>query len=266
MEYDAEDVVESFEHFQAQLARSNKTTEKVKMQLDQFVSSMETCERTVSSTRVTQRATAGTISVINTILEDIDDTLDGTKDQLKEAEALAQGRHTFFFRIFTNKKEVFKFEIFKKVIGKTPVNLLYLAQHSRHSELRSLYSQAMGALDKHARESEKVQFAARAAVETANRAADTITDSLELIRDLKKRLETFSSNDVLTIRDRIVSLRNSARDALEAARDAKNRALDLKVPDLVNTVDQGRVKTMANEIELQADVRRNFYNFFSIFF
>ena len=112
----------------------------------------------------------------------------------------------------------------------------------------------MGALDKHQRESEKVQFAAKAAVETALRARKQITDSLDLIRDLKERLDQFSSNDVKVVRDRIVSLRNSARDALEEAQKAKNRALDLRIPTVVPTVDNDRVLKMTQEINLQSKV------------
>ena len=112
----------------------------------------------------------------------------------------------------------------------------------------------MGALDKHQRESEKIQFSATAAVETSKRALDQITNSLDLIRSLKTRLETFSSNDVLTARERIISLKNSARDALAAAEKAKNRALDLKIPSEINTVDNPRILKMANEIKLQSKV------------
>lgn len=112
----------------------------------------------------------------------------------------------------------------------------------------------MDSLDKHSRESEKVQFAATAAVETASRAREQITNSLDLIRELKSRLDQFSSNDVLTVRDRIISLRNSARDALEAAENAKNRALDLKIPTDVQTVDNARVLRMAQEIENESTV------------
>ena len=112
----------------------------------------------------------------------------------------------------------------------------------------------MGALDKHKRESEKVQFAAQSAVETAERAREQITNSLDLIRDLRKRLVQFSQNDVLTVRERIISLRDSATAALEAAETAKNRALDLKIPNEVPMVENQRILRMAQEITRQAEV------------
>lgn len=91
LEVEVEDVLRSFDLFQQSLSTSNTTAEMVKIQLDQFISSMETCEGTVSRTRVIQRATEGTISVIKAMLDDIGVTLDGTKDQLEVAEGLAAG-------------------------------------------------------------------------------------------------------------------------------------------------------------------------------
>ena len=90
LEDEAEHVLNGFEDFMYELQNSGKTVEQVELQLAQFMSSLETCERTVSSTMVTQQATEGTMSVIRTMLRDIDQVLDDTAITLKEAEELAE--------------------------------------------------------------------------------------------------------------------------------------------------------------------------------
>ena len=88
------------------LAASNKTIETVRLQLDQFASAMETCERSVSRTRIAQHATEGTKSVIKTMLSDIESTLESTKDELKIAEELAAGK--IFLAYFLKMLILFK--------------------------------------------------------------------------------------------------------------------------------------------------------------
>jgi len=97
-QFEVEDLLIKFSLFQSGLVSSNKTLELVKIQLDQFVSSMETCEGTVSRTKVTQTATKGTIMVIDKALDDIRATLDETKEQLSEAEKLASGWLIFLYK------------------------------------------------------------------------------------------------------------------------------------------------------------------------
>lgn len=92
LEDEAQHVLDRFEDFMYELQNSGKTIEQVELQLDQFISSLETCERTVSSTMVTQQATEGTMSVIRTMLRDIDQVLDDTSETLKEAEELASSK------------------------------------------------------------------------------------------------------------------------------------------------------------------------------
>jgi hypothetical protein len=91
------------------LAASNKTIETVRLQLDQFASAMETCERSVSRTRIAQHATEGTKSVIKTMLSDIESTLESTKDELKIAEELAAGKIflAYFLKLILFKKNYY---------------------------------------------------------------------------------------------------------------------------------------------------------------
>ena len=66
--------------------------DQVQLQLSQFASSLETCERTVSQARVYQKATDGTIHVINSLMKEIEQNLAEAEDQLNKAEKLAQGK------------------------------------------------------------------------------------------------------------------------------------------------------------------------------
>ena len=115
----------------------------------------------------------------------------------------------------------------------------------------------MGALDKHRTESEKVQFAAKAAMETSQRAREQIEGSLDLLNDMKGSLDTFVTDDLKLTQQRITALRDSAKLAKQQATEAKNKVMALNIPtaDSIPEIDDQKIKKMANEIELQAEVR-----------
>ena len=117
--------------------------------------------------------------------------------------------------------------------------------------MRSLYVRAEGILDKHRSESESVQEAAQQARETSARARAQITDSLDLIKSLKMKLTQISTNDVKSTRERIINLRGAASIALDAARQANNRALDLKIP---NEIPEFSEETQANILKSADDI------------
>ena len=115
----------------------------------------------------------------------------------------------------------------------------------------------MGALDKHRTESEKVQFAAKAAIETSQRAREQIEGSLDLLNDMKGSLDTFVYDDLKTTQQRITTLRDSAKLAKKQATEAKNKVMALNIPteDRIPDIDNQKIKKMAKEIEIQAEVR-----------
>ena len=141
------------------------------------------------------------------------------------------------------------------------LKLKILAQNDRHEELRSLYVRAEGILDRHESESKRVQEAAAQAKETSERARKQITDSLDLIKELKMKLTRISNNDVKSTRERIINLREAAKTALDAAKKAKERALDLqsKVPNVIpdfSDEQKANIMKSADDINETANVSR----------
>ena len=65
------------------------------------------------------------------------------------------------------------------------------------------------------------------------------------------KLTQISNNDVKSTRERIINLREAAKVALEAARQANNRALDLKVP---NEIPEFSDETQANILKSADDI------------
>ena len=120
--------------------------------------------------------------------------------------------------------------------------------------MRSLYARAQDAVDRHQSESERVQLAAQAALETSSRARQQILKSITTIRALKETLRGLSNNVVGTTRARLVDLKKVAIVALENAKKASNRALDLKIPDEIPTFDGPNVRKSAEDIEDSANV------------
>ena len=92
---DAHKTLQDFHLFEETLAESGSSMDQVQLQLSQFASSLETCERTVSQARVYQKATDGTIHVINSLMKEIEQNLAEAEDQLNKAERLAQGKLNF---------------------------------------------------------------------------------------------------------------------------------------------------------------------------
>jgi len=88
---DVYEVLDVFEDFMNDLSDTNQTFSSVMLQLHQFKSQMETCERSISHSKNQQRATEGTISVIESIFHGITDALTDAKEQLSDAESLSRG-------------------------------------------------------------------------------------------------------------------------------------------------------------------------------
>ena len=81
---------------------------------------------------------------------------------------------------------------------------------------------------------------------------------MEILADLKKRLETIGSNDVKTTSTRIAQAKSKALEAKKNAEDARNRALDLlkesekiEIPNLSFDNDDSvrRVKSINDEAD-----------------
>ena len=116
-------------------------------------------------------------------------------------------------------------------------------------------------MDRHESESKRVQEAAAQAKETSERARKQITDSLDLIKELKMKLTRISNNDVKSTRERIINLREAAKTALDAAKKAKERALDLqsKVPNVIpdfSDEQKANIMKSADDINETANVSR----------
>jgi len=120
-----------------------------------------------------------------------------------------------------------------------------------------LYAQAADAQQRHQDESEKVQLAAQAALETSKRAKEQILASITTIKSLKQKLEQVSNNDVPSTRSRLINLKRISATALENAKKASNRALDLKIPDEIPQFDADNVRQSAEDIEKSANVSIN---------
>ena len=122
-------------------------------------------------------------------------------------------------------------------------------------------------MDRHESESMRVQEAAAQAKETSERARKQITDSLDLIKKLKMKLTQISTNDVKSTRERIINLREAAKTALDAAKKASDRALDLKIPnEIPDFSDEQKANIMksADDINETANVSevKNFKKIF----
>ena len=120
-----------------------------------------------------------------------------------------------------------------------------------------MYAQAADAQQRHQDESEKVQLAAQAALETSKRAKEQILASITTIKSLKQKLEQVSNNDVPSTRSRLINLKRISATALENAKKASNRALDLKIPDEIPQFDADNVRQSAEDIEKSANVSIN---------
>ena len=92
---DADRVLREFEIFTETLEDNGSNLDQVSLQLSQFASSLETCERTVSQSRVYQMATVGTIRVIDSLLGEIGDNMQEASDELVTAESYAIGKKTY---------------------------------------------------------------------------------------------------------------------------------------------------------------------------
>ena len=89
---DAKRVLREFEIFTETLEDNGSNLDQVSLQLSQFASSLETCERTVSQSRVYQMATVGTIRVIDSLLNEIGYNMQEASDELVTAESYAIGK------------------------------------------------------------------------------------------------------------------------------------------------------------------------------
>ena len=99
---DVYEVLDVFEAFMKDLSDTNQTFSSVMLQLHQFKSQMETCERSISHSKNQQRATEGTISVIESIFSGIERALRDAHDQLSDAENLSRGKINFFILNITD--------------------------------------------------------------------------------------------------------------------------------------------------------------------
>ena len=105
-----------------------------------------------------------------------------------------------------------------------------------------------------------MQLAAQAALETSKRAKEQILKSITTIKSLKQKLEQVSNNDVPSTRSRLINLKRISSIALENAKKASNRALDLKIPDEIPKFDAENVRSSAEDIEQAANVSFPFYS------
>lgn len=212
-------VLSVFENFMDGLSDTNQTFAHVMLQLDAFKSQMETCERSISASKNQQLATKGTAKAIEMIFTEVARTLEDADTTLQDSQ-----------------------QMFKD-------------QFQKHEKLRSLYSQAMGALDYHKTQSEKVQFAAKAALETSQRARNQITSSLTIVKEMTNSLEEFATQDLDTTRQRMVNLKNSAILAKKQALEAKDRVMALHIPTKADipSIDTKTIMAMTSEIQSQAD-------------
>ena len=92
----AHKTLQDFHLFEETLVESGSSMDQVQLQLSQFASSLETCERTVSQARVYQKATDGTIHVVNSLMSEIEVNLEDAHQQLYRAESLAEGKCVLF--------------------------------------------------------------------------------------------------------------------------------------------------------------------------
>lgn len=99
---DVYEVLDVFEEFMKDLSDTNQTFSSVMLQLHQFKSQMETCERSISHSKNQQRATEGTISVIESIFSGIERALRDAHDQLSDAENLSRGNTNLVILKITN--------------------------------------------------------------------------------------------------------------------------------------------------------------------
>ena len=88
---EAQRVQADFKLFEETLEDTNQSMDQVQLQLSQFASSLETCERTVSQSRVYQHATSGTITVIERVLTDIQEILADAEFSIDKATVFAEG-------------------------------------------------------------------------------------------------------------------------------------------------------------------------------
>jgi len=89
---EAQRVQADFKLFEETLEDTNQSMDQVQLQLSQFASSLETCERTVSQSRVYQHATSGTITVIERVLTDIQEILADAELSIDKATVFAEGK------------------------------------------------------------------------------------------------------------------------------------------------------------------------------
>jgi len=89
LEEDSENILYGYQAMIQQLSKAGNNAQDIQQKLEEFASSLETCETDVSNAKTKQKATDGTIFALKNQIVDIEQTLADTQESIDEAEKMA---------------------------------------------------------------------------------------------------------------------------------------------------------------------------------
>merc|ERR1719223_965761 len=224
LEVKAEDILADYKQMIQELSEAGQSAQDVQLKLDQFASSLEYCENSVTASKEKQAATKGTIRTLENEIVKIEETVIATSEDLDSIKQLAD------------------------------------AQDLKNEELRKLAEQSEQSIENIQRKSEEVQEKAQQARETAQNAKDEMENSLIKLEKLKEDLKMIQSDDVKATTDRILEAKRKAQEARKDALQAKERAMklyekiknDVRIPNIGDLFDKQDVHEKAKLIKEEA--------------
>ena len=96
LEQDSEKILHGYQAMIQQLSKAGQNAQDIQRKLEEFASSLETCETDVNNAKVKQKATDGTIHSLKQSIVQIEETLLDTQESINAAEKMAndqQFRH-----------------------------------------------------------------------------------------------------------------------------------------------------------------------------
>jgi len=224
LEVKAEDILADYKQMIQELSEAGQSAQDVQLKLDQFASSLESCENSVTASKEKQLATKGTIRTLENEIVKIEETVIATGEDLDAIKQLAD------------------------------------AQDLKNEELRKLAQQSEQSIEDIQRKSEEVQEKAQQARETAKNAKDEMENSMLKLEKLKEDLKMIQSDDVKATTDRILEAKRKAQEARQDALEAKERAMklyekiknDVRIPNIGDLFDKQDVHEKAKLIKEEA--------------
>merc|ERR1719223_1829817 len=166
LEVKAEDILADYKQMIQELSEAGQSAQDVQLKLDQFASSLESCENSVTASKEKQAATKGTIRTLENEIVKIEETVIATSEDLDSIKQLAD------------------------------------AQDLKNEELRKLAEQSEQSIEDIQRKSEEVQEKAQQARETAQNAKDEMENSMiKLYENIKNDVRIPNIGDLFDKQD-----------------------------------------------------------------